>query len=136
MTGRERAKTVTDGVERTETEVEPLSNYLVVRAQREITERGAIGVLATAVNRDLLGAGAATTICRRRRTSAASTGTISSTANATGWSHGRIAGSQLPGSTSAISRLQQASQRYFQRPDAAHLELDPAATSLAAGRAA
>ena len=44
---------------RSETEVEPLSNYLVGRAQREITERGALGLLATAVNRDLSAAGAA-----------------------------------------------------------------------------
>ena len=44
--------------------------------------------------------------------------------------NGRIAGSHLTGSTAAITRLQNASQRYFGRPDATHVELDPAATSL------
>ena len=52
VTGREWAKAVT-GLERSETEVEPLSNYLVGRAERELGRRGAVGALATAVNRDL-----------------------------------------------------------------------------------
>ena len=65
------------------TEVEPLSNYLVGRANGRHGRRGAIGVLATAVNRDL-SAPSFTTIFLRRPTSPASTGTISSTANVTG----------------------------------------------------
>ena len=51
VTGRERAQTVTSGFE-DRTEVEPLSNYLVGRVQRE-KGRGAVGLIATAVNRDL-----------------------------------------------------------------------------------
>ena len=43
---------------------------------------------------------------------------------------GRMAASHLTGSTDAMTRLQNESQRYFGRPDATHLELDPAATSL------
>ena len=39
-------------------------------------------------------------------------------------------GSRVDGSTSAITRLQLAPQRYYQRPDALHLHLDPNATSL------
>jgi len=128
VTGRERAKTVTDGV-RARTEVEPLSNYLVVRAQREITKRGALGVLATAVNRDL----SAPTL-RADLPAQAYVAGVDGHYFLDGkhdWViHGGIAGSQLHGSTSAISQLQQAPQRYFQRPDAAHLELDPAAAML------
>ena len=44
--------------------------------------------------------------------------------------NGRIAASHLTGSTEAMTRLQNASQRYFGRPDATHVELDPQATSL------
>jgi hypothetical protein len=39
-------------------------------------------------------------------------------------------GSRVDGSTEAITRLQYAPQRYYQRPDAPHLHLDPNATSL------
>ena len=128
VTGRERAKTVSDGVG-ARTEVEPLSNYLVVRAQREITKRAALGVLATAVNRDL----SAPSLSDDLPAKAYVTGVDGHyfLDGKRDWViHGRIAGSQLQGSTSAISRLQQAPQRYFQRPDAAHLELDPAAAML------
>jgi len=40
------------------------------------------------------------------------------------------AGSRVDGSTTAITRLQLAPQRYYQRPDASHLHLNPDATSL------
>ena len=52
VTGREWAKAVT-GLEQTESEVEPLSNYFVGRAEKELGRRAAIGALGTAVNRDL-----------------------------------------------------------------------------------
>ena len=128
VTGREHAKTMTDGVGG-RTEVEPLSNYLVLRAQREITKRGALGVLATAVNRDL----SAPTLHDDLPAQAYVAGVDGHyfLDRKRDWViHGRIAGSQLQGSTSALSRLQQAPQRYFQRPDAAHLEFDPAAAML------
>ncbi|AMY12391.1 hypothetical protein LuPra_05664 [Luteitalea pratensis] len=44
--------------------------------------------------------------------------------------HGGIAGSWLQGSQAAITRLQRAEPRYYQRPDAPHVSLDPSATSL------
>jgi hypothetical protein len=128
VTGRERARTVTEGVG-ARTEVEPLSNYLVVRAQREITKRGAIGVLATAVNRDLSAPALHDEIPAQAYVAGAD-GHYFLDRKRDWVIHGRIAGSQLHGSTSAILRLQQAPQRYFQRPDAAHLELDPAAATL------
>ena len=51
MTGRERARWA-DGDERGRQEVEPLTNYFVLRAHRDRTRAG-YGALATAVNRDL-----------------------------------------------------------------------------------
>src|SRR5207244_3621979 len=52
VTGREQAQTVTNAFHG-ETEVEPLTNYFVGRVQREIGRRASVGLLATAVNRDL-----------------------------------------------------------------------------------
>jgi hypothetical protein len=128
VTGRERAKTVTDGIS-AKTEVEPLSNYLVVRAQREIGKRAGVGALATAVNRDL-----SSPLLHDELPGQSYVAGIDGhffLDKKRDWViNGRIAGSQLRGSASAMTRLQQASQRYFDRPDADHVELDPAATSL------
>ena len=52
VTGREWATAVTGDMS-AETEVEPLSNYMVGRAEKELGRRAAIGAIATAVNRDL-----------------------------------------------------------------------------------
>ncbi len=128
VTGRERARTVTGGLH-AESEAEPLTNYVVGRVQRETGRRGAVGLLVTAVNRSM-------------RTDALRDLLPAQAYVAGADAHyffdedrdwvvtGRIAASRVSGSTAAISRLQQASQRYYQRPDAPHLALDPAATTL------
>jgi hypothetical protein len=41
-----------------------------------------------------------------------------------------VAGSRVVGNSAAILRTQQSSARYYQRPDADHVEVDPTATSL------
>ena len=56
--------------------------------------------------------------------------TCFSTASASGWSTGASRRATSPAVTEAMTRLQNASQRYFGRPDATHVELDPQATSL------
>ena len=43
---------------------------------------------------------------------------------------GKMAGSWIHGTTTTITRAQRAAQRYFQRPDAPHVTLDPTRTSL------
>src|SRR4029434_7184183 len=43
---------------------------------------------------------------------------------------GNIAGSRVNGSSTDIETLQNAAQRYYQRPDAPHVRLDPTRTSL------
>ena len=43
---------------------------------------------------------------------------------------GGLAGSSVSGSRPAVLRLQTSAQRYYQRPDAPHVEIDPQATSL------
>src|SRR6185503_12871072 len=109
VTDRERAKTVTGGVG-SKTEVEPLSNYLVVRAQRELSKRVGLGALATAVNRDL-----SSPLLHDQLPDQAYVAGIDGHVfldKKRDWViNGRIAGSQLHGSTGAMTKIQQASQR-------------------------
>ena len=128
VTGRERAKTMLNGA-RGKTEVEPLSNYLVARAQREVTARAAVGVLATAVHRDLDDPFLDAQLPGQSYVGGAD-GHFFLDAKKDWVVNGRIVASHVTGSTGAITELQQASQRYFNRPDATHVELDPSATSM------
>ncbi len=110
-----------------ESVIEPAANYLVGRMRRQI--RGGetrFGLFATAVNRKLAGTG----MDNRLHAAAYSGGAdfahewsgrmyrISSTFTA----------SHVEGDSVAITRTQRSSTRYYQRPDADHL--DPGATSL------
>jgi hypothetical protein len=127
VTGRERARVVTDGGNG-DIEIEPLSNYLVGRAQREVGRAG-LGFLATAVNRDLRQPSLRATLPVGAYVAGAD-GHFFLDAERDWVVSGRIAGSYLNGSAEAVGRLQKASQRYFNRPDATHVEFDPAATEL------
>jgi uncharacterized protein DUF5916/cellulose/xylan binding protein with CBM9 domain len=130
VTAREYA--TLSGTDRTRAEIEPLTNYLVGRVQREL-KRGAFGMLTTAVQRDLREPSL-------RATLPASSLVVGGDAHVfldskRDWViTGAFSGSHLSGSTDAITSVQEASQRYFQRPDA--YRLDPNATSLSgwAGR--
>jgi hypothetical protein len=128
ITDTEKAPTQTAFV-RGEAVVEPMANYAVVRLQRDIGRRAGVGILSTMVN--------------RRRNTPVVNATLPGSAFVAGtdaylfldadrdWVvNGSIAGSRVNGSTAAVSRLQQAPQRYYQRPDASHLALDPNATTL------
>ena len=128
VTGREYATTVT-AASRGEREVEPLSNYVVGRVQREIGKRAAIGALATAVNRDLREPALRDQLPAQAYV-AGMDGHFFLDAKRDWVISGRLAGSALAGSSGAVTRLQESSQRYFGRPDAMHVELDPALTAL------
>ena len=128
VTGREYAKTVTDTAHG-EREVEPLSNYFIARAQREIGRRAAVGVIATAVNRDLREPSLGETLPAQSYVAGVD-GHFYLDAKRDWVINGRIAGSYLRGSTDAITRVQESSQRYFDRPDATYVEVDPAAMDL------
>ncbi len=128
LTSKENASVLTwDGTDSEET-VEPLTNYLLGRAEKEFREgRSAFGFILTAVNRKidyenlnfLREAAFSGGFDFRHR-----------------WSKDRyevkgfLVGSHIRGSEDAILRAQESSMRYFQRPDADHLELDPTRTSL------
>lgn len=128
LTGREEARIQTDGVPG-RVAVEPRTNYFVGRLQRDLNPRASIGMLATGVMRDLdtplmqrslvrqafvVGADGHWFLDRRRD-----------------WVvNGKLSVSHLRGESDAILRVQRSSQRYYQRPDAPHVTLDPTRTSL------
>ena len=128
LTGEETARTNSAGLGG-RVVVEPLTSYTVARVQREIGNRTGLGFLATSVSRQL-------------NTPAARDG-LSSEAFTVGTDGywfvdgdkqwvitGDIAGSRVTGTPTLIDRLQRAPQRYYQRPDAPHVELDPTRASL------
>jgi hypothetical protein len=130
VTGEETARYVDASQMPGETVVEPLSNYLVGRARRQIGGgETRFGVIGAAVNRSLSGTG----MDARLHSSAYSGGLDF----AHEWSSRTykissvFTTSYVEGDPAAIERTQRSSTRYYQRPDAWHLDLDPAARSLA-----
>ena len=128
VTARERARHVT-GPTLNRTPVEPTTNYFVARVQREFA-RGGAGFLTTSVVRDL-----DTTLLKDELTSRAFVfggDAYYFLDSKKDWVlTGEMSGSHVRGSATAIEDLQRSSQRYYQRPDAPHVELDPQHTSLA-----
>jgi hypothetical protein len=108
---------------------EPLTSYAVGRIARDF-RRGAstLGVTATATNRridsdDLL-------FLRRSAYSAGINGRHRFGPDNRYAISGFLAASTIAGDTLAMQRAQRAPQRYYQRPDAGHVEYDPHRTSL------
>jgi hypothetical protein len=128
LTGREFADVAT-GTARGRVEVEPLTNYLVGRTQHAVGTRASIGFLGTAVLRDLESPNLESLLADR-----AFVGGVDGHVFLDGrqdWVvSGGFSGSALSGSQAAVLRLQRAAPRYYQRPDAPHVSVDPTATSL------
>ncbi len=108
--------------------VEPLTNYFVSRVEKDYNDGNTkIGGMFTATNRKI--EDSHLEILPR----SAYTGGLNFDHS---WNNRKytfsvkIMGSHINGSTDAISELQTASSRYYQRPDASHLEYDPNLTSL------
>jgi hypothetical protein len=128
ITGAESAQ-VANGLERSTAEVEPFTNYLAARVRRDIGQRAGIGLLATSVVRSL----SDPALARRLASDALVVG---------GDAHwflnkrrdwvmtGSASGSRVSGSQAAMERVQRGSAHYFQRPDAAQVQLDPSARSV------
>ena len=108
--------------------VEPFTNYLVLRMQRDFGRAGA-GFLATAVARRLDTPGMLESLASRAYVIGGD-GHWFLDADREWVITGKIAGSWIQGTTTMITRAQRAAQRYFQRPDAPHVTLDPTRTSL------
>jgi hypothetical protein len=134
VTDRETARTRSGEIVG-RTEVEPLTNYAVARAQRELGPRGAAGFMATSVIRKL-----DTPLFRSDLVDQAHVFGTDAYVFLDGHREwvvtGKISGSRVNGGSEAIEELQRAAQRYFQRPDVPHLSVDPTRTSLSgwAGR--
>lgn len=126
VTGREYARVASGPtLAITDTPVEPLSNYTVLRVNREFDNRSRIGVMATSTQRQLPGE------LRFLPSSALSVGVDADIRLGQSYSlNGFFAGSTVRGSEDAIARIQRSTVHSFQRPDATHVEYDPTRTSL------
>ncbi len=129
LTALEEAPYVDAGQATSRAPVEPLTNYFVGRVRRDWREgQTSLGILGTSVNRDLDDDALAA-----RLRSSAFTGGLDfrhEWKNRTWSASGFITGSRISGTTDAIIAAQRASARYYHRPDADHIEVDSAATSL------
>jgi hypothetical protein len=128
VTAEERAAVVDGEGNRFEDTVEPLTNYAVARVQKDFNGgASAVGVILTSVNRNLPGS------LDYLRGSAYAGGFDARHRFGGGdWEvSGQLLGSYVRGSAAAIDATQNSSARYFQRPDADHLDYDPTRTSLA-----
>jgi len=108
--------------------VEPLSNYFGLRLQKDSNEGGTtIGGMVTAVNRRL---GEAQFDVLHDQAYTGGFDLYHSWKNKTRYFSLKLLGSTVHGSPEALLRTQMSPLRYYQRPDAGHVELDPARTSL------
>jgi Domain of unknown function (DUF5916)/Carbohydrate family 9 binding domain-like len=107
--------------------VEPMTNYLVARATKEYGKDSRAGFMFTSVNRLL-----SDNLEPVLRKSAYFGGVDGYTLlRDKAWIVEWLAGSSLvEGSQDAIARTQRNAARYFQRPDADHVDYDPTRTSL------
>jgi hypothetical protein len=129
VTDRETAR-VRTGVASDRTTVEPLTNYFASRLQRTIGRRAGAGLIATMVTRRL----DTPTLVDALADQAYVVGGDGYffLSEARNWViNGKLAGSRVSGSRAVIETLQGTAQRYFQRPDAPEVSLDPTRTSLA-----
>jgi hypothetical protein len=126
VTGREYARVASGpGLAITETPVEPLTNYTVLRLNREFDNRSRIGIMGTATRRGL------TDELRFLPETAITGGVDGDIRLGSRFSvSGFWAGSSVRGSADAIARLQRSTVHSFQRPDSERLEYDPTRTSL------
>lgn len=113
--------------------VAPFSNYMVGRVRRDFRDGAStVGGIVTAVNRDLTDEALAQILH-----SGAYVGGIDFRhmwKNREWFLTGTLTGSRVQGSVEAILLTQRSSARYWQRPDAGHVELDPARTSMTGWR--
>jgi len=126
VTSKEFAQIKGDGAQREEI-VEPLTNYLVVRAQKDFNNKNSyIGGIFTATNRNLNGG-------FNNLHKAAYTGGLDFKHNwkkRTYFVEGNLVFSTVTGSKEAIENTQRSLTHLFQRVDAGHVRVDPNRTSL------
>ena len=127
VTDKEFAK-IDDGTSRREALVEPLTNYIVGRAQKDFNNRNSyFGGIFTATNRNLEG-----DQLNYLRKSAYTAGFdfMHNWKNRKYYILGNVVASQVNGSKEAIAITQRELTHLFQRVDAGHVEVDENRTSL------
>jgi len=131
VTGQETAQVQLGGV-RTEPVVAPLTNYAIARLKRDLGDgETTIGLSATAVSRKLEGTGLESTLHDQAYTAGLQ---LSHRWWDNAWTANlSTIGSWVHGTREAISKTQQDSVHYFQRPDARDAHLDETRTSLTGG---
>ena len=129
VTQREHAEIYADG-NHSRVEMEPLSYYCVLRAQRDFDagQKG-IGLLSTFTNRFFNDLSLQNSINKDALVVAADGWTFLDSERTyvlTGWT----GVSRVTGNQNQMISLQRSSRHYFQRPDANHINVDNSATSL------
>ena len=118
------------GGERFQEEVQPFSNYGVIRGLREFNEgHQGLGFMATSVIRDLR-SDTLSSILADNAFSLGIDGWAFLDKNKTWIFNAWVGGTHIQGSPDMIDRLQRSSLHYFQRPDASHVSVKEGATSL------
>ncbi len=129
LTQEEHATLTGPKGERSRSTVEPLSNYLVGRVLKEINEGNTTaGAMLTAVQRRI---GDRNLLFMNRQAVSGGLDLNHYLANKKYQIEFKVAGSEVKGDVAALQRQQSSSARYFQRPDAAHLDNDSTRTMLA-----
>ena len=129
LTGREEARYLDATNLEQQFVVEPRSGYLVARGRRELNGgRSMLGGVITGVARSL----DTDVLANAFRRNAASAGIdFRHESSDRQWAfRGDIESSLIRGTPGSIIAVQRASNHYFQRPDALHLEVDSSASSL------
>lgn len=111
-------------------EVEPLATFGAGRLQRQFGASGSTIGFTLAGQQRMFSAGSALADRFSRQSLAGGADWALRFQGGAYTVSGRFGASFVGGTTAAILRLQQSSARYFQRPDASHVEVDPTATSL------
>jgi hypothetical protein len=130
LTGEERARVDGGPAIPSTVPVEPMTNYTIARVMRDLNEgRTVLGAIGTAMHRRLNGTATFSDL-----RSAAYTGGLDLKHRFGEGGQYRlnayVLGSHVQGSAESIDATQRSSARYYQRPDASHLDYDPARTSL------
>ena len=129
LTAEEKARTIDEANVRSETPVEPMTNYFVGRVRRDLRAGNTIiGFGGTAVNRDL--SDEVFTSLLRSRAIVASGDFEHRWKNREYTLTGAFSRSMIGGSLPVMLTAQRSSARYYQRPDADYLEIDPSANLL------
>jgi hypothetical protein len=127
VTDQEETRLARDG-EFSREAVEPRTGYSVLRLQRDFREGGsALGMIGTATWRD---ESVADALGLRSRAWAGGMDFRHRFRDGVLELRGNLLGSHVTGSPEAMVATQRSSARYFQRPDADHVSVDEAATSM------